>query len=188
MEKKVCSKCKTEKELCEFNKDSTRKDGYEYYCKSCCKTKRVLQYHSSIDENRGKHRERQKKYYNNNVSKIREYKKKYENNRLKNDPEFKLSKNIRRRISLFLQSKNTNKNNKTFNIVGCTPKQLKEHIQSQFKDNMSWENYGYYGWHIDHIIPLSSAKNIDEFYPLCHYSNLQPLWGEENMSKSNKII
>jgi len=51
---------------------------------------------------------------------------------------------------------------------------------------MSWENYG--DWHIDHIIPISSAKNNDEVYKLNHYTNFQPLWALDNMKKSNKII
>jgi len=52
---------------------------------------------------------------------------------------------------------------------------------------MSWENYGYYGWHIDHIIPLSFGKNDKEIYELCHYTNLQPLWWTENFDKSDNI-
>jgi hypothetical protein len=183
MEKKICSKCKEEKEVCEFSKDKSRKDGYDIYCKSCCKQKR-----QSINVNREKHRARQQKYYRNNINTVRVYKTKYENNRLKNDPEYKIAKNMRRRVSLFLQSINITKSNKTFDIVGCSPQQLKEHIQSQFQDNMSWENYGYYGWHIDHIIPLSSAKTEEELYKLCHYTNLQPLWAEDNIKKSNKIL
>jgi hypothetical protein len=51
---------------------------------------------------------------------------------------------------------------------------------------MSWENRD--EWHIDHIIPLSSANSEEELYKLCHYTNLQPLWAEENIKKSNKII
>jgi hypothetical protein len=50
---------------------------------------------------------------------------------------------------------------------------------------MSWDNYG--EWHIDHIIPLSFAKNEDEIMKLCHYTNLQPLNGIDNIRKSNKI-
>jgi hypothetical protein len=186
MEKKVCSKCKEEKDVCEFNKDKYRKDGHKSYCKSCQKKQRSLTYYLT-DEIIEKHRERQKKYYRNNVNKIREYKKKYENNRFKNDLIFRLSKNMRNRMLQFLQSTNMTKNNKTFDIIGCTPQHLKEHIQSKFEVNMSWENYGYYGWHIDHIIPLSSAKTEEEIYKLCHYTNLQPLWAEENLKKYNKI-
>jgi 5-methylcytosine-specific restriction endonuclease McrA len=71
-------------------------------------------------------------------------------------------------------------------LVGITPKELKEHLEKQFFQGMSWGNYG--EWHIDHIIPLSSAKTEDEIYKLCHYTNLQPLWAEDNLRKGNKLI
>ena len=80
------------------------------------------------------------------------------------------------------------KNNKTFDIVGCTPQYLKEYLENKFTEGMSWVNHSQYGWHIDHIIPLSSAKTEDELYKLCHYTNLQPLWAEDNLKKSNKIL
>ena len=63
---------------------------------------------------------------------------------------------------------------------------LKEHLELQFVDGMSWDNRS--EWHIDHIIPLSSAKTDEEIYKLCHYTNLQPLWAEDNLKKSNKIL
>jgi hypothetical protein len=53
---------------------------------------------------------------------------------------------------------------------------------------MSWDNYGFRGWHIDHIVPLSSAKTKDEAVSLNHYTNLQPLWGVDNMKKGKKIL
>jgi hypothetical protein len=71
--------------------------------------------------------------------------------------------------------------------LGCSPQFLKEHIEKQFSDGMSWELVGKY-IHIDHIIPLSSANTEEELYKLCHYSNLQPLWAEDNLKKSNKIF
>jgi hypothetical protein len=71
-------------------------------------------------------------------------------------------------------------------IVGCTQEFLKEYIENKFVDGMTWENQG--EWHIDHRIPLSSANSEDEIYKLCHYTNLQPLWGEDNRIKSNKIL
>ena len=61
-------------------------------------------------------------------------------------------------------------------------------VEEQFVDGMSWDNYGIYGWHIDHIIPLSSAKTEEEIFKLCHYTNLQPLWAVDNLKKSNKLI
>ena len=87
------------------------------------------------------------------------------------------------RIRIFMKSKNITKKNKTFEIVGCTPEELKKHLENQFTDGMSWENHGLIGWHIDHIIPLSSAKNEDDIIKLCHYMNLQPLWSLDNIKK-----
>ena len=92
---------------------------------------------------------------------------------------------VRKRLHRFLKTKNMTKKNTTFEIVGCTPQQLKEHLEKQFVDGMNWENRS--EWHIDHIIPLSSAKTEEEVYKLCHYTNLQPLWAEENLRKGNKI-
>jgi hypothetical protein len=63
---------------------------------------------------------------------------------------------------------------------------LKEHIEKQFIDDMNWDNKG--NWHIDHIIPLSSAKTEVELMKLFHFSNLQPLWASDNIKKSNKIV
>ena len=73
-------------------------------------------------------------------------------------------------------------------VLGCSPEYLKEHLEKQFSQGMSWDNYGFYGWHIDHKIPLSSAKTEEEVYQLCHYTNLQPLWAKDNLSKGGKII
>ena len=89
---------------------------------------------------------------------------------------------------MFLKSSNFDSiKNGTFNIVGCTPIELKEHIEKQFTDKMSWENYSLKGWHIDHKIPLVLATNKEEVYELCHYTNLQPMWAEDNLKKGVSI-
>ena len=123
-----------------------------------------------------------KKYYGNNREKLCEY----ERNR-KDDVVVKLSSNIRCRVNNFLKLKNISKKNKTFDIVGCSPFSLKEYIEKKFTEGMSWEKMGQY-IHIDHIIPLSSAKTEEEVYKLCHYTNLQPLWAKDNLRKHNKIV
>ena len=79
------------------------------------------------------------------------------------------------------------KNNKTFEMIGCTPEELKTYLENLFSEGMTWENYGYYGWHVDHKIPLDSGKTEDEIIKLCHYTNLQPMWWNENLKKSFKI-
>ena len=73
-------------------------------------------------------------------------------------------------------------------MVGMSSIEFKAYLEKQFKDGMSWENYGYRGWHIDHIIPISSANNEEELIKLCHYTNLQPLWAVDNFKKGSKII
>jgi hypothetical protein len=121
-----------------------------------------------------------------NNQKIKEQKREYIKNRNENDFLFNLKNRMRIRLYHFLTKNNITKTNKTFDIVGCSPEFLKEHLEAQFTDGMSWDNRS--EWHIDHIIPLSSAKTEDELYKLCHYTNLQPLWAEDNLKKSNKII
>lgn len=113
---------------------------------------------------------------------------KYCSDRKKIDPVFKLSANMRSRIRIFLKkNSNIKKLNKTFDIIGCSPEFLKKYLENKFTEGMSWENYGLFGWHIDHIIPLSSCKNNDEVYTLCHYTNLQPLWSVDNIKKGNRM-
>jgi hypothetical protein len=136
----------------------------------------------SYHKNKEKHKEKLKLYRVINREKRTEYQRK----KINNDELYKISSLIRARIRNFLKIKNWSKTNKTFDLIGCSPQFLKEHLQSQFKDGMSWDNYG--SWHIDHIIPLSSAKTTEEFNKLCHYSNLQPLWASENLSKGKKIL
>jgi hypothetical protein len=127
-----------------------------------------------------------KEWSEKNKEKVKVKKNLYHSLRLKNDVIFRLKCVMRSRLLSFLKTRNITKKNKTFDIVGCTPQFLKEHLEIQFTDGMTWDNRS--EWHIDHIIPLSSAKTEDELYKLCHYENLQPLWAEDNLKKSNKII
>ena len=209
METKICSKCKVEREVCEFRVDKSKKDGLYPSCKKCCSELRLSKRDHHIqrskewyDENSeevNKKRYQKIKIDDNKVRKMKESQKVWEKNnrqkrneyaveKRKSDPLRKLSENVRTRIRVFLKNKNINKKNNTRELVGCDTLSLKEYIEKQFKDGMTWENQGKYGWHIDHIIPLSSAKNEEEIYKLCHYTNLQPLWAVDNLKKNNKII
>ena len=85
-----------------------------------------------------------------------------------------------------IKLKKFTKKSKTAEIVGCSWEQLRLYIESQFIEGMSWENRDL--WHIDHIIPLSSAKTVGDLEKLCHYTNLRPLWASDNMSKGAKLV
>lgn len=139
------------------------------------------------------HSTRRKKWLEKNPEKRKEYRENYKprkrerrKERRESDPLYNIINRVRCRIHKYLKLNNITKTNKTFDIVGCSPKFLKEDLEKQFKDGMSWENRD--EWHIDHIIPLSSAETEERLYELCHYTNLQPLWAEENMKKSDKIL
>ena len=82
---------------------------------------------------------------------------------------------------------NITKTNKTIEIIGCESFFLKTYLENKFTYGMSWDKFGK-EIHIDHIIPLSSAKNEEEVLKLCHYTNLQPLWSEDNLKKGNKLL
>jgi hypothetical protein len=103
-------------------------------------------------------------------------------------PKEKIINAMRSRLGEYLKQRGYKKDRKTFNVIGCTPNELRSHIESQFVEGMSWENYNHTTWHIDHIIPISSASNQEDIYKLSHYTNLRPLWAKENYEKSNKII
>ena len=166
------------------NKEAEQQRNKEYRLKNVDKLRKKDR--DNYNKNIVKQRDRAKKYYLNNKVKVKETQLKSFKKRYQEKPILKLTHNVRTRLNGYLKINNITKKNKTFDIVGCSPNQLKEHLEKQFNDGMFWDNYG--KWHIDHIIPLSSANNEDEVYKLCHHTNLQPLWAEDNLKKSNKIL
>ena len=212
---KICNKCKIKKDVSEFYKRKGRGDGlsgYMYKCKSCNR-KTSREYNKKegsfekkeyMKEYREKNKEKLKDYINNwrveNIDKFqsgrRDY---YQNNkelikiinykyckeRTTKDPLYKLSRYIRSLIRVSFRNKFTTKSKKTIEILGCTFEKFKIHLESQFDSNMDWKNQGTY-WHMDHIIPISSAKTEEDVYRLNHYTNFQPLYWLDNLKKSNK--
>lgn len=120
-------------------------------------------------------------YYANNTDKVKQYNINYKKNRRKKDEVFRLADNIRKGILKAFVQINQKKNTKTSQILGCSAKDLKQYIESKFEPWMNWNNYGLYnstlnyGWDIDHIIPLSTAKTVEDVIKLNHFTNLQPL-------------
>ncbi len=223
MEKKICSKCVVEKDICEFGVNKSNKNGLRSQCKECCKIEGRLYRENNVEKrkktiknwyekntdynkeyyqnnkdsinrinqewyylNQERHYATSRLWHENNIDKVRQYNNKRIKTERKTDPLKKLIFNMRTRIYSILKNKTISKKNKTFDVVGCSPISLKEHLEKQFTDRMSWENQGQ--WHIDHITPLSSATSEEEIYKLCHYTNLQPLWAEDNLRKGSKIL
>ena len=98
----------------------------------------------------------------------------------------RIKHNLRGRLNRAIKS--NYKSGSAVRDLGCSIEELKIHLESQFQLGMSWDNWSRIGWHIDHIKPLSSfnLENIEEFKKACHYSNLQPLWAQDNISKGAK--
>lgn len=121
-------------------------------------------------------------------NKKRIYARKYVNRKMLEDPIFKLTKNLRGRLRNLL--KFNLKSGSAVRDLGCSVPELKIHLENKFQEGMTWENHGKYGWHIDHIMPIKSfdLSNREQFLKACHYTNLQPLWAKDNLSKGSKVI
>lgn len=142
------------------------------------------------EQNKEYRKEYLKEYREKNIDKIRETKRNYEKTRKHNDPLYKLIANFRTAIYTVLKENNLNKYGHYFEILQYSPEQLVEHLEKQFVDGMNWENYG--EWHVDHKLPITyfNFKEVgdEEFLKCWGLDNLQPMWGEENIKKSNKIL
>jgi hypothetical protein len=114
---------------------------------------------------------------------IKQYNKTYSINRRKKDPIYKLGLALRSRLNNAIR--NNQKKGSAVRDLGCSIAELKQHLESLFQPGMTWENWTFKGWHIDHIIPLSAFDLTDreQLLKACHYTNLQPLWAKDNLSK-----
>lgn len=151
-------------------------------------------------KNREKHRLLGRQERRRNIERVKEYAKSYRKRyrelnkkRELENPNLLIAKKIRRRINRIII--NTKKGVDTSSIMsnratdlGCSVNELRSYIESKFKEGMSWENYGKSGWCIDHIIPLSkfNLTNIEEYLKANHYTNIQPMWYGENISKGTR--
>jgi hypothetical protein len=205
---KTCTKCKKELSVDLFRKDKTKKDGLSPSCKECKskvdlvytnKNKEKIKKYTELNkerkveydrlyrlENSEKRRESLNNYYLKNKDKLLQKRNESRQKRINEDPLYRFNLSIRSLISKsFKRGKNKFiKNMSSEEILNCSIDHFREYISSMFKDGMSFDNYG--KWHLDHIKPVSTAKDEEEMIELNHYTNFQPLWAKENLMKNSK--
>jgi hypothetical protein len=198
---KKCSKCGSYKLPDSFQKDNQKSDGLYSRCKECVakfNRRPHKKYSEYTEEQKLAKKAANKRYEERNRMKVRARKLKYyydnkqkclntQRVRKQSSPLLKLSCNIRSRMHNSLYRVRLGKKSKTSELLGCSFLECKNYIQGLMQDGMTWDNYGMHTWHIDHIVPLSSAKTEEDLLKLFNYKNLQPLWAKDNLSKSNKI-
>jgi len=163
----------------------------------CCPNKNCKN-KSWNNNNPGRRNELYKRWYNDNIKYFKEYRfnnkdymKEYQNQyqkeRMAKDPGFKILRNLRNRLYKVLKNAGATKSSTTMDLVGCTTNKLLKHFESKFQEGMTWQNQGL--WEIDHIIPCASFDLSDpsQQRECFHYTNLQPLWSQDNKSKGAKI-
>ena len=171
------------KEYRNRNKEVIREKRKEYYLKNKERIKQKVRNYISENKEyvnrRKKERRDQKKDYYNYLNR------QYIKNKKETNPLFRLTCSIRSLISQSFKAKYTKKSKKTTEILGCSYEEFKVYIEKQFTEEMNWNNYSSY-WELDHKTPISWAKDEQEVYDLNHYTNFQPLYWRDNISKGNK--
>ena len=171
----------------EKNKETIRIKTKEYKENN----KKILNEKSKIywQNNKDKKRLKNKRYREKNKAKRNEK----EKNKRINDILYKLRGNIRTLIGHSIRKGGFKKSSETAKILGCTFEEFKIHLKSKFEKWMNWNNYGVFTgnynetWNIDHIIPVSIGKSLEEIYKLNHFTNLQPLCSKKNQDKKAKL-
>ena len=170
------------KEFYKINNEQIKQNSKDYYQEH--KEERINYTNEHKEELKEYNKQHHKGYYIKNKEKIIERVKIYQINKLKTDVNFRILRNLRNRIWYAL--KRNTKSEHTIELLGCSIDQLKQHLQSKFKQGMTWSNYG--SWHVDHMIPCASfdLSKESEQRECFNYKNLQPLWAIDNLRKSKK--
>ena len=199
IEKKHCPTCDKLKELLEFNKQSSSWDKLARMCRQC-----YCDYKNNKRKNDPIYREKDMIYNENykssgrrkEVSAIRYINKReqiikqcieYNKKKYKEDPYYRAVFLIRCRIGKVLRERNIGKQDKTYDLLGCSKKEFIKYFEAKFTEGMSWDKMGN-EIHLDHIKPCCSfdLTQEEEQKKCFHYTNLQPLWAVENLSKGGK--
>lgn len=198
---KYCPRCKQNKKIDFFYKDNKRKDGRAGWCKDCdnerqrnsevTKTykrnyyqnnKKILSEYNKNwrEKNRAILQEKSKTYRQKNKVKLYHAKKL----KRKTDLNYRLADYLRARMRLAIKS--NQKTGSAIKDLGCSIEEFIKYITTKFTEGMTWANYG--EWHLDHIKPLAAFDLTDrkQFLQAAHYTNYQPLWAHDNLTKSAK--
>lgn len=192
----VCKGCKSvaDKKYAKENSEKVKKKQSVWYLRN---RERLIEkfsaYHKTNSEKmrplkaayREANKDKQAAWHRSWLERNREYFKGYLKDRFANCPKHAVSVMARNRVNAALKRGGMKKTSRTAEILGCDFDALVKHLGSQFRPGMSWVNRGQ--WHIDHIVPLASAKTEDGLLALCHYTNLQPLWAVENLAKGARM-
>ena len=184
---KVCVKIKKVEYYSE-NKEMILDKKKSYYQNNSedIKKKRKRYRKNNLEKVRECTRESYKKYYINNKEKVLKKNNEYYKEKYKTDSFFKLKCDIRTQIKNSFKIKGYIKNSKSEEILGCTFDEFKVYLENRWEGWMNWDNKGLYngeegyGWDVDHIVPLSTAKSEKDLLKLNHYTNLQPLCSYKN--------
>lgn len=192
-----CPKCNSLKPVAGFHKSKSHPSGLAIWCKDCA----ISHANEHYSNNKGlyagfsaKYREKHKseiceigkKYRAKNKKVISQNKMKRKRERRKEDHVYRLIGNVRRSVARCIANAGYTKRAKAHTILGCDYATFSKHIEAQFTKGMSWEKIGV-EIHIDHIVPVSSAKTEADVLALNHYTNLRPLWAADNIRKSDNI-
>jgi hypothetical protein len=179
------------------NKEKLKESRAKYYNNN--KEKITLSQKKYSQNNKEKLNQYKQEWADKNRDKVRSYKNEYRQknkyqinrkaglvrkNRRNIDELYALTTRVRDLTSKAFRFHGFAKDSQTCKNLGCEWEFLKKYIEQRFQEGMTWENRS--EWHIDHIIPLSSAKTKNQLIKLFHYTNLRPLWAKENIAKGNK--
>jgi hypothetical protein len=164
------------------NREEKLQKEKEYYENN---REKIRQRHKEYNENNKEYlNKKNKKWYQDNKKRAIKYRVEYNKRQRQNNIQFRLAHNLRSR--LYKAINNGQKSGSAVSDLGCTIEELKIHLESQFEEGMTWDNWAHDGWHIDHIKPLHMFDLTDreQFLEACHYTNLRPLWAKDNMSRT----